>query len=214
MGFLDWFKEPVKEPIIKVVLPNPVSTSTETGINTKAIEDKIAELNKKNNEEIKPMGYTVSGVWTRKVINWPTIQEREQQKLLLDLHPYTVLTIKAWQDQYVKVYGQAEFDILKKSAPNFNMVASAKKQEWVKGGVWIEPEKPVEAVLKDGYEWVNTPFGKTQRPKQVVGVAAATATTTIDIEKIKTEIEQSAFKGSFEGTTAALEAWAAKTPNA
>lgn len=211
MGFLDWLRKPPTKPLVTVVLPKPVSA--ETDANLKAVEKKVAELNEKNKLEIKEVsvGYKVSGCRIRKEIVWNTIQERELQKQLLDLHPYTIVNIKEWSEQYIKVYGQEEFDKLKASGPrDWNLVASARYKDFVKGGWDVEPEKYVEPPLKEGYEWVGNPFGtgnRVQRPIQPVpATTVAGGTVSIDLMKV----EQSAFKGAFEGTTAALESWAAK----
>jgi hypothetical protein len=125
----------------------------------------------------KEKAMKVTGVWTRKPeMEFPDKQVVNVVWTLVSRHPYTIGTIDAFSREYAAIFGEGEIANLKASlvGGKFNMVMSP-NENWVKGDkVWIAPEPKEDSVLKEGYEWVQTPFGKTQQPiRPSVGFNAA-----------------------------------------
>ena len=113
------------------------------------------------------MSVKMTGVWTRK----PEIEFVDKLSMnaawsLISKHPYTIATIDDFSKEYAAIFGADELTILKASLTGgkFDMIMSP-NENWVKGEkVWIPPAPKEEPILKEGYEWVQTPFGKTQQP--------------------------------------------------
>jgi hypothetical protein len=115
------------------------------------------------------VAFVLKGVWKRKVIERPDQQTLEREKQLANLAPWTIITTPGWAAQYVDLYGQDEFDVLKASRPNYNMVASYVKPEWVKDGQWVpfDPKPDAGETNVFGYK-----PGSAQ-PAEVAGLSDA-----------------------------------------
>src|SRR5512137_751253 len=116
------------------------------------------------------------GIYQRKDVDFADIQAMQRAYGIVCRHPYTIANTPDFSAEYAAIYGSDELQVLKNSCAGgkFNMVQSP-TQAWVIGGVWVPvPPKP-EEVLKDGYVWQDTPFGRRQVPRTQATVQPAAA---------------------------------------
>lgn len=144
----------------------------------------------------------MTGVWSRKAVEFADQQAIERAKTIIFRHPYTIATIPEFAAEYAAIYGQDELAVLKASlaGSKFNMVQTY-NQAWVVGGTWIPPAPKVEEVLGPDEEWntVQTPFGTIRRKVKKGSVPAEQkAAGDIDAQQLEAIV--------FTQASAAMEA--------
>src|SRR5512135_3367432 len=117
MGFLlDWLRDNPQP----TNTPAPVRTIT---VATGPTNQYVAEAK---------MAIEIEGIYYRVKKEFPTIQAKEEVKTWIGKHPYTIISM--FQKEYVALFGQEEYEILKKSYVDkkFNMAMSYTR-EWIQG---------------------------------------------------------------------------------
>jgi len=149
----------------------------------------------------------MTGIYQRKDIEFADQQAVERAKVLLTQHPWTIANTPEFAAEYAAIYGADELTILRTSCSGgkFNLVQSP-IAKWCIGGVYVPiPPKP-EEILKDGYVWQDTPYGRRQIPKTQATIQPAAA-----MAEITTDVKQQLAAIVFDAVTDALEAWSKKT---
>lgn len=126
----------------------------------------------------------MTGVYSRKTVEFVDQQAIERAKALINQHPYSIATISDFAAEYAAIYGADELAVLQASlrGAKYNMVQSY-NAAWCPGGVWVPPAPKVEEVLGPDEEWqtVNTPFGPLRR-KVKKGTVSAQQKAVGDID--------------------------------
>ena len=150
----------------------------------------------------------LTGVWSRKPdLDFADVETVNRARVAVSNHPWSIVNGLYVAAEYEALFGSEEMAVLRKSAvgAKYNMVASA-TQKWCLGGVWVPLPPKVEEVLKDGYVWQDTPFGRRQVPAGQATVAPPAAVT-----ELSATVKQELAAIVFESVTDALEAWANKS---
>jgi hypothetical protein len=137
------------------------------------------------------MPFILKGVYKRKVIEHPDA-EQQAVRHLANTHPYS----NRWDDKhaadYVRLYGQAEFDVLVASvvSSQYNMV-EAYDQRWVVGGTFV-PEDPLPVeVLGPDEEWRETPgFGRYKVKKSTGAIVQQPAGAGLNAQQLEALIDR------------------------
>ena len=149
----------------------------------------------------------LTGVWTRKPeLEFADVATVNRARVLVGNHPYSVCNLNYLAAEYGALFGADELEVLRKSSvgARYNLVASA-TQKWVLGGVWVPLPPKAEEVLKDGYVWQDTPFGRRQ-----VLAGQATTVPPAAVAELSPDIRQEIAAIVFQSVTDALESWATK----
>jgi len=155
----------------------------------------------------KEKAMKLTGVWTRKPeLEFADIATVNRARVLVGNHPYSVCNLNYLAAEYGALFGADELEVLRKSSvgARYNMVASA-TQKWVLGGVWVPLPPKAEEVLKDGYVWQDTPFGRRQ-----ILAGQATTVPPAAVAELSPAIKEELASIVFQSVTDALESWATK----
>ena len=149
----------------------------------------------------------LTGVWTRKPdLEFADAATVNRARALVSNHPWSIVNTAFNAAEYGALFGQDELDVLRKSSvgARYNLVASA-TQKWVLGGVWVPLPPKAEEVLKDGYVWQDTPFGRRQ-----ILAGQATTVPPAAVAELSPAIKEELASIVFQSVTDALESWATK----
>ena len=155
----------------------------------------------------KEKAMKLTGVWTRKPdLEFADAATVNRARALVSNHPWSIVNTAFNAAEYGALFGQDELDVLRKSSvgARYNLVASA-TQKWVLGGVWVPLPPKAEEVLKDGYVWQDTPFGRRQ-----ILAGQATTVPPAAVAELSPDIRQEIAAIVFQSVTDALESWATK----
>ena len=146
-------------------------------------------------------------VWTRKPdLEFADAATVNRASALVSNHPWSIINTAFNAAEYGALFGQDELEVLRKSAvgAHYNLVASA-TQKWVLGGAWVPLPPKAEEILKDGYVWQDTPFGRRQ-----ILAGQATTVPPAAVAELSPAIKEELASIVFQSVTDALESWATK----
>ena len=155
----------------------------------------------------KEKAMKLTGVWTRKPdLEFADAATVNRARALVSNHPWSIVNTAFNAAEYGALFGQDELDVLRKSSvgARYNLVASA-TQKWVLGGVWVPLPPKAEEVLKDGYVWQDTPFGRRQ-----ILAGQATTVPPAAVAELSPAIKEELASIVFQSVTDAFESWATK----
>jgi hypothetical protein len=109
----------------------------------------------------------MTGVYSRKTVEFVDQQAIERARALINQHPYSIATLPDFAAEYAAIYGADELAVLKASCTGakYNMVQSM-TEAFVVGGAWVPAAPRADSeVLKPGFEWqYRGGFGRVQIP--------------------------------------------------